>query len=113
MLELHYARRARRRRVDLPCQLICSDWDEPYYHHMVDISPYGVWVKTSFPRNIGERVVLCFEGPHGKELTVFAEVTRQVKRRPGRERPRRHGPRIRRHQSRRAHRLAPCAPRAS
>ena len=86
MLELHYARRARRRRIDLPCEVISPVWDEPVKHQLVDISPYGVWLKTSFPRPIGERVVLSFASPHGKELTVFAEVTRSVKRRPGGER---------------------------
>lgn len=83
MLELHYARRAQRRRLDLPCEVITRDWDEPVGHRVTDISPYGVWVRTSFPRPLGERVVLCFTAPHGRELTVFAEVTRRIPARTG------------------------------
>ena len=81
MLEMHYARRAQRRSVELPVELMTRDWDEPVLHRMTDISPYGIWVKTSFPRAIGERIVVCFDAPHGQELTVFAEVTRRVPRR--------------------------------
>ena len=83
MLELHYARRAQRRKLDLPCEVITRDWDEPVGHRVTDISPYGVWVKTSFPRELGERLVVSFVGPHGRELTVFAEVTRKVRSRVG------------------------------
>jgi hypothetical protein len=83
MLELHYARRSRRRHVDIPCELVTRDWDEPIRQRLSDISPYGVWVKTSFPRPIGERLVLSFTAPHGRPLTVFAEVARAVKHRAG------------------------------
>ena len=79
MLELHYARRAHRRQIDLPCEVITREADEPILHQLIDISPYGVWLRTSFPRPVGERVVLSFTAPHGKELTVFAEVTRATK----------------------------------
>jgi hypothetical protein len=88
MLELHYARRARRRQVDLACEVITRDHDEPVLHQLEDISPYGVWLRTSFPRQVGERVVLSFVAPHGEELTVFAEVTRAV---PGGPQERRSG----------------------
>ena len=83
MLELHYARRARRRAVDIPCELISREWDEPVLHRVTDISPYGVWVKTSFPRPVGERVVVSFVGPHGRELTLFGQVARRLKSRVG------------------------------
>ena len=85
MLELQYARRARRRNVDISCQVISSNWDEPVRHQIADMSPYGVWLKTSFPANVGERVVLSFVAPHGREITVFAEVARVVRRRAGAE----------------------------
>lgn len=87
MLELHYARRAQRRQLELPCELITKDWDEPVGHRVTDISPYGVWVKTSFPRHVGERLVLCFMAPHGRELMVFAEVTRRTRARVQDSRP--------------------------
>ena len=87
MLELHYARRAQRRRLDLPCEVITRDWDEPVGHRVTDISPYGVWVRTSFPRPLGERLVICFTPPHGRELIVFAEVTRRVPARAKDSRP--------------------------
>jgi Tfp pilus assembly protein PilZ len=86
MLELQYARRAQRRQLEMPCEVITPDWDEPVPHQMTDISPYGVWVKTSFPRSIGERIVLCFTGPHGQDLTVFAEVARRTRHRADRRR---------------------------
>ncbi len=81
MLELHYARRSKRRTVDLHCEVISVASDEPTCQRMTNISPYGAWVRTTFPLKIGERVVLSFKPPRwqGGELTVFAEVTRSVR----------------------------------
>jgi hypothetical protein len=74
-----YARRASRRDVELSCDVICSDWDEPFTHSMNDLSAYGVWLRTSFPRQVGETVVLSFRPPKWggqRELNVFARVAR-------------------------------------
>ncbi len=80
MLELHYARRSKRRAVDIPCEVITNTSDEPTHQRMTDISPFGAWLRTSFPMRVGERVAVSFKPPRwqGTELTVFAEVTRSV-----------------------------------
>jgi hypothetical protein len=77
MLELQYARRAQRRSIDLPCDVVERRWDEPINHRVTDISQFGVWLRTSFPLPVGENVVLSFLMPGGdEEVTVFARVTR-------------------------------------
>ena len=76
MLVQFYTRRASRRRVDLLCQLIRSDYDEPIRHRITDLSAFGAWVRTTFPMTEGERVVLVFTPPGGTEVTIFADVKR-------------------------------------
>ena len=83
MFELPYARRARRRPVEMPCELISTDWDEPIHHQLLDISQFGIWVRSSFPHPIGDIVVASFPLPDGDEATEFAEVTRVVRPSPG------------------------------
>ena len=80
MMDLGYARRAQRRPVDLGCQVIRRGWDEPAAHRLTDLSPYGGWIATAFPLARGEELVMCFEPPRwgGREIQVFAEVTRRV-----------------------------------
>jgi hypothetical protein len=76
MLQLHYARRGRRRSVDILCELVQRDADCPMFHRMIDLSPYGVWLETSAPLAVGSHVALAFQLPGGEEMIVFAEVTR-------------------------------------
>jgi hypothetical protein len=80
MLELHYARRAQRRAVEVPCEVVRATWDEPARHRMTDLSPYGGWIATALPLPIGEELVMCFlpDGYCGREIQVFARVTRRV-----------------------------------
>ena len=83
------ARRANRKLVDLPCELVTNDWDEPIGHSLLDASPFGAWVRSSFPGQVGDIVVCCFE-PNGwdrrRELTLFAQVKRIL--RPNQRSPR-------------------------
>ncbi len=84
MIEFNYARRSDRRATDLSCEVVRRTWDEPIRHRVTELSPHGAWIKTSFPLQLGEHVVLCFSPPkRGKqdELTVFAQVTRSVRAR--------------------------------
>ncbi len=77
--EKSYARRFGRRSVEVTCDVICSDWEQPFSHSMKNLSPNGVWLRTSFPREVGETVVLSFRPPHwdaSREINVFAQVTR-------------------------------------
>jgi hypothetical protein len=94
MLSQPYARRATRRAVDLPCQIVSRHWDEPIQHCLANLSPFGAWIDTSFPLPIGERVVLSFATPpsglprrckmrHQQEFLVFAEVRRLRRSRDG------------------------------
>ncbi len=73
------SRRALRRAVDIPCELISRYVDQPLLYWATDLSPFGIWVETTTPMQMGEIVVLSFEPPAGwrnRGLTVFAEVTR-------------------------------------
>lgn len=82
MLELHYARRSERRGVDIGCELVARSWDQPLPHRMTNVSAFGAWLQTSLPLEVGERVVVSFRPPRWRdrrEITVFAEVTRNIK----------------------------------
>ena len=84
-------RRAMRRAVDIPCELVSRHVDSPLLYWATDLTPYGMWVETPIPMQIGEVVVVCFRPPvwwPGRELMVFSEVTRVANQARGR-----HGPR--------------------
>ena len=73
------ARRALRRAVEIPCEIISSSVDQPLLHWATDLSPFGMWVETSFPMKAGEVVVVSFQPPvwwPAREITVFARITR-------------------------------------
>jgi hypothetical protein len=79
--EITTSRRALRRAVELPCELISRHLDAPLLYWASDLTPQGIWLETSAPMPIGERVVVCFEPPIWwcrRELTLFAEVARVV-----------------------------------
>jgi hypothetical protein len=80
MLELDYCRRAERRSVDLPCELVRSDCDEPLGHRLTDMSAYGAWVRTSLPMDIGDGLVLVVTMPDAGEVILFGEVVRRARR---------------------------------
>lgn len=72
-------RRALRRAVQLPCELVSQYVDEPLLYWATDLTPYGIWLETRFPMELGEQVVLCFDPGiwwDSRELMLFAEVTR-------------------------------------
>ncbi len=72
-------RRANRKQLDLPCELVVDGWDSPVGHSMLDASAYGAWLRSSFPGEVGDYVVCCFQPPgweRRRELMVFAEVKR-------------------------------------
>ncbi len=74
-------RRALRRSVDMPCEVISNHVDEPLLYWATDLSPYGLWLDTPFPMAAREQVVVCFKPPvwwPGRELTLFAEVIRSA-----------------------------------
>ncbi|MCC6522262.1 MAG: hypothetical protein IT373_06345 [Polyangiaceae bacterium] len=73
-------RRAPRRNVELACELVTDDVDEPLLRWATDLSPFGLWLEAAEPLGPGETVVVCLEPPvcwpRGRELVVFAGVTR-------------------------------------
>ncbi len=78
-------RRAMRRFVDLPCQVVSSRVDSPIDYHASDLSLDGMWLTTAEPLRTGETVVVCFEPQDGRvprsgranaEMLVFARVVR-------------------------------------
>ena len=80
MLDLDYARRSRRHHVDMLCELIRADCDEPINHRIVDISAYGMWIQTSFPMADGAQVVIVLSPPSADDIIVFGRVSRARKR---------------------------------
>lgn len=72
-------RRAVRRAVDIPCELVSHHVDEPLLYWATDLTPYGLWLETPFPMALGDKVVVCFAPTvwwPNRELMIFAEVTR-------------------------------------
>jgi hypothetical protein len=72
-------RRALRRAVDLPCEILTLDADEPLIGRATNLSPLGVWVEVAQSFVEGEEVVLTFRPPQcadGTELTLYGEVAR-------------------------------------
>jgi hypothetical protein len=73
------SRRALRRAVEIPCEVVSKFVDEPLLYWATDLSPEGIWIETPIPMRTGEVVVLCFQPPvwwSTRELRVFAEVAR-------------------------------------
>ena len=74
-------RRALRRAVEIPVELISRHVDEPLLYWATDLTPYGMWIETPFPMQPGEEVVLCFQPAVSwaqRELIIFAEVERMT-----------------------------------
>ena len=75
-------RRAARRGVNVDCELMISQEDYPITTRCTELSPYGMWLETSVPRDAaavdpGDEVVLCFVPPRrDRELLVFGRVKR-------------------------------------
>lgn len=83
MLDLDYARRSRRHSVDMLCELVRDDCDEPIRHRLSDISAYGAWIETSFPMEVGNLLAIVVQPPVGTDIIVFARVKRTRARRSG------------------------------
>jgi hypothetical protein len=77
MLDLDYARRAQRHAVDLPCELVRADCDEPLGHRVTNLSGFGAWVRTSLPMRVRERLVIVLKPPDAGEMVLFGEVIRR------------------------------------
>lgn len=73
-------RRAMRRAVELPCDVVSHYADAPAPHVASDVSPFGVWLDTPMPLHPGSEVVLGFRPPRyeGPEMLVFGTVARVV-----------------------------------
>jgi hypothetical protein len=72
-------RRAVRRAVDLPCEVVFGDRDEPVVCQARDLSLIGVWLETEAPAEPGDRVVITFRPPNWPSIwniTVFGTVAR-------------------------------------
>lgn len=55
--------------------------DEPLLYWATDLTPYGVWLETRFPMEMGEVVVVGLRPSvwwRSRELLLFAQVSRVV-----------------------------------
>lgn len=76
-------RRGVRHEVELPCELITSQCDEPLLFWATDLSRVGIWLEAQEPLDRGNDVVLCFRplaGWDADEVQVFAQVQRIQRR---------------------------------
>jgi hypothetical protein len=72
-------RRASRHTVELPCEVITSNDDEPVLVWATDMSVEGLWLETSRSLELKEELVVCFKPTvwwHARELVLFGEVAR-------------------------------------
>lgn len=69
-------RRAARYGVELNCRLSSRYWGTPVAHRVLELSPYGAWVDTSFPLRPGEKAVLDFAVPGRIAYPRFKLLTR-------------------------------------
>jgi hypothetical protein len=80
MIELDYARRTERREVDILCDVVARNWDEPLRYRITDLSANGLWIHTSFPLDIGETMVVTFRTPQeDTSMQLFGRVVRSVR----------------------------------
>ncbi len=80
MIELDYARRTERREVDILCDVVARNWDEPLRYRITDLSAHGLWIHTSFPLDPGETMVVSFRAPqHDAPMQFFGRVVRNVR----------------------------------
>jgi hypothetical protein len=74
------SRRAARRAVDFPIELVASSWDRPVASRCTDLSPFGMWLETTLPLVEGDDVVVCFTPPQRQRpMTLFARVRHVVR----------------------------------
>lgn len=72
-------RRALRRAVDIPIQLVTRHVDEPLIYWATDLSPFGMWIETPFPMQLHDSMVVCFKPGvcwSSRALHIFASVER-------------------------------------
>jgi hypothetical protein len=75
-------RRGLRRAVALECEAWSEAWDEPAPLCATELSPYGAWLETSYPLELGDWLVLSVRlRPKAKELFVEGRVRRVELRR--------------------------------
>lgn len=76
------ARRGVRKAVDIDCEFIRPDRDEPIRCKARDLSPSGIWLVTTELLEPGAQLVVTFRPPHWPSpfsITVFGEVARVSK----------------------------------
>jgi hypothetical protein len=73
-------RRAVRRAARVSCEIVSHYGDEPEIRLASDVSPFGMWIETPMPFHPGAEIVVAFRSPRheGREMMVFATVTRIV-----------------------------------
>jgi hypothetical protein len=57
------ARRALRRAVRLPCEVLSDAWDEPVAHVLRDLSPLGAFVESPLPLEAGDALLVSLPPP--------------------------------------------------
>jgi hypothetical protein len=73
------SRRALRRAVEIPCEVVSRYLDEPLLYWATDLTADGMWLDTHFPMASEEVVVVCFEPAiwwWQRPLCLFARVVR-------------------------------------
>ncbi|MBW2523003.1 MAG: PilZ domain-containing protein [Deltaproteobacteria bacterium] len=72
-------RRGERKSVDIECEVIRTDTDEPIFCRGTDLSHSGIWLQTEELLRPGEQLVITFRPPDWPSpfsITVFGQVAR-------------------------------------
>ena len=72
-------RRGTRKTVDIRCEIIREDSDEPVFCRATDLSHSGIWLQTSELLRPGEQLIVTFRPPDWPSpfsITVFGQVAR-------------------------------------
>ena len=56
-------RRALRRSVRMPCDVLADVFDEAVAHVMTDLSPFGAWIDTTYPLEPGAELLVALTPP--------------------------------------------------
>jgi PilZ domain len=73
------SRLSARHRVELPCEVITSQSNEPALLWATDLSASGLWIDTDEPLDLCDETVVCFKPSvwwRASEIQVFAKVAR-------------------------------------
>ena len=72
-------RRALRRSVRMPCDVLANDYDDTVTHMLTDLSPFGAWIETIYPLEPGAELLVSLT-PAGLDASCDVVLAGRVAR---------------------------------